>query len=446
MPQIMLRDDDDAGRRQQKLERINEALLNRLARIESRGGSAWSVFQAAAALEKEVAARNRDLEKALQHLGERNHQLALARAAAEEANRSKTRFLRAASHDLIQPIAAAKLYLEALADTELDAPQSRLVDRLAGAFASVEELLDSVMEIARLDSRKLRFNLQPVALDAILARLAGEFGPIAKAKGLELRLVESSAVVESDPVYLRRIAQNLLSNAIKYTPSGKVLLGVRRRAGRIWIEVHDTGVGIAEADRTRIFDEFQRLANDGVTGMGLGLSIVRRACARLGYPIEMDSQPGNGTMFRFGLNVIGESGPTATPAPLAVAESLGLAGLNVMLIENDPNLREAYALLLSGTFGMSVSEFGSSAAAIAHPGAEPDVILADYDLGSGDTGLLAIAGLRDRFGAVPGLIITARLDDAIATSCAQLGIPAYEKPISVADLRRALENAVHEQR
>ncbi|MBA4491117.1 hybrid sensor histidine kinase/response regulator [Paracoccus sp. S1E-3] len=446
MVTTVLRDEDDATRRQQKLERINEVLLDRLSRIESRRGSAWAVFQAAAALEKEVAARNRDLEKALQNLSDRNQELALARAAAEQANRSKTRFLRAASHDLIQPIAAAKLYLETLGDTPLSPQQRGLLTRLGSAFASVEELMQSVMEIARLDSSRIRFNLQPVAMGEMFGRLADEFGPIAAAKGLQLKVATSSATVESDMVYLRRIAQNLLSNAIKYTPAGKVLLGVRHDGDRIWMEVHDTGVGIAEADRSRIFDEFQRLPNDGVSGMGLGLSIVRRACGRLGYPIEMKSRPGRGTMFRIGLPLADEREIFETASADAAPVPEGLGGLTVMLIEDDAGLRHAYEHLLADSFGMRVASFGSSADALADPAPAPDVIIADYNLGYGDTGLLAIAGLRNKFGVVPGVIVTARLDDATVEACADLGIPAHAKPISVTQLRAALENAVREQR
>ncbi|MDO5659054.1 MAG: hybrid sensor histidine kinase/response regulator [Paracoccus sp. (in: a-proteobacteria)] len=444
----MLRDDDSLERRLQKLERINEALIERIDLITSRRGSAWSVFQAAVALEQEVAARNRDLEKALQNLSERNRELAIARASAEEANRSKTRFLRAASHDLIQPIAAAKLFLEALGDTEQSPIQQELTARLNSAFVSVEELMDSVLEIARLDSQRIQFNRQPVDLAVMLARLAGEFAPMAAAKGLDLRVLSARLTIDSDPVFIRRIAQNLIANAIKYTPQGRVLVGMRRSGGRAWLEVHDTGVGIDIADRNRIFDEFQRLTNDGVAGMGLGLSIVRRACARLGHPIKLDSTRGRGTVFRVGLPIVAQPGAVvAAPEHQPAAPSgAGLAGLRAIVVENDHGLRRAYEIMLSGAFGMTVHGAGSSAEAIALADTAPDIVLADYNLDGGDCGLVAIAGLREALGGLPALVVTAQHDDDTARACAALGVPVLEKPVDQRRLRAAMENAISEQR
>lgn len=442
----MLRDDDDAARRQQKLERINEALIERIERMESRRGSAWATFQAAVALEQEIAVRNRDLETALKDLSERNKELAIARAAAEEANRSKTRFLRAASHDLIQPIAAAKLYLQALGDTAQGDTQRELVSRLNSAFVSVEELMQSVLEIARLDSQRIEFNRQPVPLGPLFERLGDEFSHLAQSKGLSLRIVPSSLVIDSDPVFLRRIIQNLVSNAIKYTPRGKVLLGVRRRGRRVWLEVHDTGVGIDVSDRNRIFDEFQRLTNDGVGGMGLGLSIVRRACARLGHPISLDSQPGRGTVFRVGLPLVENHARAAVadPAPRPVA--MGLEGRHAIVIENDAGLRRAYEMMLNQGFGMEVHAAASSAEAVALAPTKPDIILADFNLDGGDCGLLAIAAIRSTLGAVPALVITAQSDPDTQRACTELGVPLLEKPIDQDRLREAMENAISEQR
>ena len=302
---MFLRDDDSPHRRVEKLTRIADVLVERIDRLEESRGSAWSMFQAAVALEQEVQARTRELEQALADLSERNRELAVARAAAEEANRSKTRFLRAASHDLLQPLSAAKLFLSALKDTSLDPLQRELTDRLSGAFESVEELMHAVLDISRLDSQRIEFQRKPVDLGELFRRLAVEYAPMAEAKGLRLSFAPTSAVVESDPTFLRRIAQNLISNAIKYTEHGGVLVGVRKRGERAWLETYDTGIGIAAADRARIFDEFQRLGRENsAPGMGLGLSIVRRACAKLGHPIAMDSEPGRGTVFRVSLPLI----------------------------------------------------------------------------------------------------------------------------------------------
>lgn len=307
----MLREDDSAARKVEKLTRINQVLIDRIDRLEESRGSAWSMFQAAVALEQEVLTRTRQLEQAMADLSQRNRELAVARAAAEEANRSKTRFLRAASHDLLQPLSAARLFLSALTDTPMDPQQLELTDRLSGAFESVEQLMHAVLDISRLDSQRIEFNRQPVPLHDLFRKLAAEYAPLAEAKNLKLSFVQTDAVVESDPVFLRRIAQNLISNAIKYTSRGGVVVGVRRQRNTCWLCIYDTGAGIPAVDRNRIFEEFQRLGHDsGTPGMGLGLSIVRRACNKLGHPISLNSEAMRGTVFKVGLPP-----PRATTAP-----------------------------------------------------------------------------------------------------------------------------------
>ena len=434
----MLPDDPDPARRADKLARIVEALIHRVDRLEETRGSAWSTFQAAVGLEQEALARTRDLEAALADLSQRNRDLAVARAAADEANRSKTRFLRAASHDLLQPLAAARLYLSALADSDLDPVQRELTTRLAGAFESVEELMHAVLDISRLDSQRIEFHRRPVALDELFQRLAIEYAPVAEAAGLRLSFVPTSAVVDSDPTFLRRIARNLVSNALKYTEAGGVVVGVRRRGKRVWLEVHDSGPGISEADRARIFDEFQRAVREGgPQGMGLGLSIVRRACTKLGHPLEVLSTPGRGTVFRVGLPPVG-------PAEAAVAfapAGRGLRSRVALVVENDPAMRRAYELMLGRTLGMVVRATGGTAEALAEMGQDdpPDVILADYNLDNGDTGIAAIRALRAAAGqVVPAVMVTAQRDPGIARACASEGVPLIEKPVRADELAAVL--------
>ncbi|KGJ05344.1 ATPase [Paracoccus halophilus] len=435
-----MRKDESEARRVEKLTRITDVLVERIDRLEAGRGSAWSMFQAAVALEQEVEARTRELEQALADLSERNRELAVARAAAEEANRSKTRFLRAASHDLLQPLSAAKLFLSALTDSPLDDFQSELAQRLSGAFDSVEELMHAVLDISRLDSQRIEFQRKPVDLAALFRRLAIEYAPMAESKGLRLSFVPSSAVVESDPVFLRRIAQNLISNAIKYTDSGGVLVGVRRRAGQAWIEVRDTGIGIAAEDRTRVFDEFQRIARDGgAPGMGLGLSIVRRACAKLGHPIAMDSTPGRGTVFRIGLPLV-EPGVSAG-APGAGRAGPSLRGRVALVVENDDAMRRAYELLLGDRLGMVARVAGATTEALAMMGDEPpDVVIADYNLNNDDTGLRSIESLRRAAGLpVPAILVTARRDPDIGRACMAMAVPMLEKPLRPEELQAVLQ-------
>lgn len=435
----MLRDDDGPERRVEKLARINQVLIDRIDRLEESRGSAWSMFQAAVALEQEVMVRTRDLERALADLSQRNRELAVARAGAEEANRSKTRFLRAASHDLLQPLSAARLFLSALADTQLDDQQRELTDRLSGAFESVEQLMHAVLDISRLDSQRIEFHRQPVPLGELFRRLAIEYAPLAEAKGLRLSFVPTDAVVESDPVFLRRIAQNLVSNAIKYTHRGGVVVGARRRGGMCWLCVYDTGVGIPAVDRNRIFDEFQRLSHDTATpGMGLGLSIVRRACAKLNHPIRLDSEAMRGTVFRVGLPVVDQEQVGAPPRP--ENSLLPLRGRVALVVENDQGMRRGYEMILRDRLGMVARLAGGTAEALATMGDDPpDVILADYHLENGDTGVHAIAALRQGAGQpIPAVMITAHRDPQIARSCAAMQVHLMEKPVRPTELAEML--------
>lgn len=437
---MLVRPDDDPDRRVEKLRKISEVLIDRIDRLEESRGSAWSMFQAAVALEQEVEARTRQLERALADLSERNRELAVARASAEEANRSKTRFLRAASHDLLQPLSAARLFLTALTDSELDPFQKELTDRLAGAFESVEELMHAVLDISRLDSQRIEFHRKPVNLGELFRRLAIEYAPVAEAKGLLLSFAPTTAIADSDPTFLRRIAQNLVSNAIKYTETGRVLVGARRRGSRVWLEVYDTGIGIPAADRSRIFDEFQRVGREGTApGMGLGLSIVRRACAKLNHPITVESEPGRGTVFRVSLPLSEPGAEFAAPLPPATPPAL--RGRVVLVVENDTNLRRAYELILRDRLGMVPRLAGGTHEAQATMGEEPpDLILADYNLDNGDTGLEAIRTLREQAGTVvPAIMISAQRDPEIMRACASLDVPLMEKPIRSEELQSVIE-------
>lgn len=440
----MLRDGDDLERRIEKLGRINAALIERLDHYDNTRGSAWSLFQAALALEKEVAARNRDLERALADLSQKNHELAAARLAAEEANQSKTRFLRAASHDLLQPLSAARLFLSNLASMELGTDQTELVIRLGNAFESVEELISAVLDISRLDSPRIEFNRKPVSLYDLFERLRDEFEAPAAKRGLKLRFVRTSLAVDSDPVFLRRIAQNLVSNAIKYTESGGVLVGARRRGGQAWLEVHDSGIGIPDADRDQIFAEFHRLQQDGrgEPGMGLGLSIVRRACFKLDHPIALDSQPGRGSVFRIGLKIVGSTQSRRKTSERPQGDCSRLRGLHALIVEDDAAMRHGYASTLRNSWGMRTQVVDGTAAAratFALPGQMPDVILADYHLAGNDTGLRTITALRELSGTeIPAIVVTAQRNAAIVLNCARSGIRVLEKPIRPGELRDAL--------
>lgn len=439
----MLRDTDSPERRIQKLERINAALMQRLARMEETRGSSYALTRTAAMLEREVLARNRDLERALAELSATNAELAAAREAADGASRAKSRFLRAASHDLLQPLSAAKLFLAHLAEIAAHPLQADLVARITANFDSAEELIRALLEIAKLDSVRAEVSIGPLSLHRLFQRLAADLSALAVARGVELRFVQSSCTVLSDPVLLRSVAQNLVSNALKYTTGDRVLVGVRAAGGAIWLEVHDRGPGIHPADQARIFNEFERLSRSDQPGSGLGLSIVQRACARLGHPLELISTPGRGSTFRVQLPLVGNicllPPHRAADPEEARAEIAGLRGRHIAVVENDEGMRQAFAFLLE-SWGMRVTAAHSAAAALAAlRGAAPDLVLSDYRLDDGETAAEAVRALRAAFGAeIPALIVSAEPAEVIAAAAEPLEAAVLEKPMAEGELRRVL--------
>lgn len=443
----MLRDQDRPERQIEKLKRINAALIERIDRADNARSSTYALFQTTAVLEKEIVARNRDLEKALAQLGSINRELAQAREQADEANRAKSRFLRAASHDLLQPLSAAKLFLTHLEELTSDPLQLDLVALIGNAFEITEELIRALLEISRLESRRLDVSFEPVSLGRLFHRLAGDFSGQATARGLMLRFVPSSQMVISDPVYLRRIAQNLISNAIKYTERGSVLVGARRCGAYIWLEVHDTGVGIRPEDQERIFNEFERLSPDGeVQGTGLGLSIVRRACARLDHQIELRSTKGQGSVFRVRMPRVSVMDRQAGQIPVFAGQTAGapdsLAGRTVIVVEDDAPMRSAYVRLFD-RWGMHVlSAEGTSTALslLRSTGQRPDVIVTDYQLRQGDCGTETIRALRGALETeVPAMLVTAERAPSLVAEAARLAAAVLEKPVAQADLHATLQ-------
>ena len=439
----MLRATDSPERRIAKLERINAALMQRLARMEEVRGSSYALTRTAAMLEREVLARNRDLERALSELSASNAQLAAAREAADQASRAKSRFLRAASHDLLQPLSAAKLFLAHLGEIAEAPLQADLISRIMANFDSAEELIRALLEIGKLDSERVEVNIAPMSLGRLFQRLATDLSPLAAARAVELRFVPSSRTVMSDPVLLRSVAQNLVSNALKYTTGPKVLVGARMDGGAVWLEVHDTGPGIAPQDQNRIFNEFERLSHADQPGSGLGLSIVQRACARLGHPLELVSAPGRGSTFRVQLPLVGNIcllPPHRAPDPEeARAEIAQLAGRHVVVVENDPHMLIAFAFLLE-SWGMRVTGAAGTAAAVAAlAGAVPDLVLSDYRLDGGETGRDAILALRAAAGRdLPALMVSAEPAEVIGHVARPLGAAVLEKPMAETALRRVL--------
>lgn len=371
---------------------------------------------------------------------ERTLELEVALANAERANASRSRFVAAASHDLLQPLSAAKLFISAISGETLDREGRAALEKAQNALGSVEAILDALLDISRLESGKAALSIGAVPLDRLLRTLADEFAPRAAAKGLTLRVVPCSAVVESDPAYLRRILQNLIGNAIRYTERGRVLVGARRRGGAVRLEVWDTGPGIPEEAREDIFKEFHRLnaRASASEGMGLGLAIVERACALLGHPLGLRSTVGRGTCFMVQVPLSVSPGGASQPAELPERRMGPVAADKIaFLVENDAELRRALGLLLE-KWGMMVLEAPSGEEALAlidEIGILPDIFLVDQQLGDGMTGIEFIARSRALHGPVPARLITANRGWDVRAAAAAEGIELLYKPIDP----RALE-------
>ncbi|NKN36135.1 hybrid sensor histidine kinase/response regulator [Agrobacterium sp. a22-2] len=406
--------------------------------------------EAAALLEQRVQERTIELTEAnrqLQiHADEQTKiegALRQAKEAAEAAHTSKTRFLAAASHDLLQPINAAKLYLSMLTETVEQPGAKEVVSRLNRSFTSIEQLLQALLDISRLDSSGAEFNITSFSLGSLLQGLAEDLAPLAAEKGIQLRIVPSLRWVTSDQRYLMRCVQNLVVNAIQYTERGRVLVGCRLHGNRLRIEVWDTGVGISEEDQTRIFNEFTRVGGAGKgTGMGLGLSIVERACRHLEHPVRLVSQPGCGSVFSIEVPLAAAGHDNASENPLMERVPEGSLDLIVMVVENDADELHAMTQMLE-SWGASVLAAGSTADAAAlmqEIGTAPDILLADYQLDDGDNGIETIRTLRALAGVeIPAVIISANRQREFLRLGNEMSFAVLTKPVQLVRLRALID-------
>ncbi|HEY5758815.1 MAG TPA: PAS domain-containing hybrid sensor histidine kinase/response regulator [Steroidobacter sp.] len=392
-------------------------------------------------VEDELREINETLE---QRVAERTRQLADATAVAEKANLGKTRFLAAASHDLLQPLNAARLFNAALRGqaNQLAHPQvEQLADRVENSLHAAEELLDGLLDISRLDSGAIQPEPGDFSAGALLDSLKEQFAPVATQRNLELRVRATSVQVYTDQRMLRRVLQNLISNALRYTRSGRVVVGVRRRAGdQVEFQVIDTGPGIAAESQSVIFEEFRRLDQHspwGERGLGLGLSICDRIAHILQTQLTLRSIPGRGSAFSLrvsrGKGTVHE--PVMAPAPMP--NVAGLRGLRVLCVEDDPNILDAMRELLT-RWGIEVLCVATAAQARDILKAQPmDLVLADYHLGGEPMGLDVLDELVPRESARmrTGALITADGTAALAQRASALGFQVLRKPLRPAALR-----------
>jgi len=431
-------------RRVEKLVKINAALMQRVERSMDQQANAFSLFQTAISLEAQVRVRTEELKSALNRLERANDDLTGARDAAERANRFKTTFFTAVGHDLLQPLHAARLSLSAMTENETDPQHMRLTEQIDHALSTIEELLRTILDLSKLESGVAKPSLMSVALGELFQSLAVNFEPMARNKNVRLTIRASDALVTSDPLMLRRILQNLLANAVHYTERGEILLAARRRGDPVRIEVWDTGPGIDPDEQERIFEEFHRgsaseLSRGG--GFGMGLSITRRMADALGHGIELCSRKGCGSRFAVLAPFAGRAAGSGMPSRqnAEVRQAYGFPAARIVVVDNDEAVLEAMRTLLdrwgcAARFALGLSDVESLIA--REPSFRPDVVLADYHLEHGGSGLAAVGRLRAVWGAgLPAIVISADYSPELTKEASQAACEILRKPVKPAELR-----------
>jgi Na+/proline symporter/signal transduction histidine kinase/ActR/RegA family two-component response regulator len=395
--------------------------------------------KAAEALERANATLERRVRERTGELTRLNAELERAKAEADDANVSKTRFIAAASHDILQPLNAARLYVTSLIERQEAGADGSLVQNIDASLEAVEEIFTALLDISRLDTGAMKPELTDFRISELLQRLEVEFAPLAREKGLDLIFMPCSLAVHSDRRLLRRLLQNLVSNAIKYTPKGTVMVGCRRRGGKLRVEVYDTGIGIPHAKRRAVFKEFHRLDQGArvARGVGLGLSIVERIARVLDCELALKSNVGRGS--RFSVEVPRASAAIVEPMVHAVPKAATgqLAGTVVLCVDNERTILDGMQTLLGG-WGcrvLTAADLTEALARLEGSGLEPDGLLVDYHL-DGDDGIGAIAELRRRHGRDLGaILVTADRSLRVREEARAAGVQVLNKPVKPAALR-----------
>ena len=372
-----------------------------------------------------------------------NHRLGVAKSQAEAANQSKIRFLAAASHDLAQPLNAARLFVTALQHIDLPKDPSSLINNLSDSLQNAESLISELFDIAKIDAGVVKTTISHFPVKQVFDLLQNDFGVLARKKNIDFHVKASDLIVQTDSKLLLRILQNLLANALRYTHKGKVIIGCRRTKNSVKIEVWDTGIGILEKDAKDIFTEFKRIGHSGNDeGSGLGLATVHRLCLLLNLPIEVNSIFGKGSGFKI---TVPRGSTAKIEKPLLDVNSksnkkLSYSSLNILAIDNEEKILKGMHSLL-GKWHHNVITATSLAEAKASTSASnaPDVILADYHLENEYSGIEVVQTLFKYWGkTVPCIVISADQTEQVKAESKGLGFLFMQKPIKPLALRAAL--------
>ncbi|WP_133000219.1 hybrid sensor histidine kinase/response regulator [Luteimonas arsenica] len=358
---------------------------------------------------------------------------------AEAAQASRTRFLAAVSHDVLQPLNAARLFASALRESDTVAEQRHLAERVDTSLRAAEELLEGLLDVSRLDAGALEPQLSDFDAAELLDDLAAQYAPLAAARGIDLRVHARSLAVRSDRRLLRRVLQNFLANALRYTREGRIVLAARRRGGYVELQVWDTGPGIPEYHLAQIFEEFFRIDQPGswdAQGLGLGLSICQRISNVLGHPLNVRSRAGHGSMFSIRVQRSESAVLPRAPVPEAALPD-SLEGMRVLCVDNDVDILAGMVLLL-GRWKIEVLRATTVDEALEKMAEAPDVLLVDYHLHDRLDGLDTLDALREQGPRVPGALVTADGSDQVKRDARARGYRVLTKPIKPASLRAFL--------
>lgn len=365
-----------------------------------------------------------------------------SREAAEQANRAKSRFIAAASHDLRQPMQALSLYASTLDSNAEHLAKQRALNGVQLSVQTLEQLFDSLIDISKVEAGVIKPRLVAFPLMELLERIVEIERPLAALKNVGIDLVPTSVHVRSDPLLLERILKNLLTNAVRYTEKGRVAVGVRRLSSkRIQLCVVDTGIGIADAEQDQIFNEFYQVDGTQGQGAGLGLTIVRSLSELLGHRLSVTSRLGRGSSFALELD-IDEQPSLGHPLPNGMVGSI--AGACVVVIDDDESIRESMSILLEqwGCRAVPGRNLAEVHERLGRETLSPDIVIADYHLADSMNGIQAIGRMRDTYGAsLPALLITgtADIDELRSNSFA---IPIIGKPVQAAKIRAFINHSL----
>jgi len=390
------------------------------------------------------------------------HDMQQKQFKAEDASREKSRFLAAASHDLRQPVHTLNLLVGSLEARSHDAQTREIVDKMREVLSGLDSLFGSLLDLSKLDAAVVKPEMRALSLATLFDGLNNEFSAAAKKAGLKLSFDAQGLFVQSDSVSLWRVMSNLISNAIRYTPSGSIRIRCYPSETHVRIAVQDTGIGIPEAELPHVFDEFHQIGNeerDRSKGLGLGLAIVRKTCEMLGCMVRVSSTPGKGSVFSVEvpraeaaeLEIAAAQAQTLTAdtaiQPETVSVATPLAGLRVLIIDDEPDVRDGMRILFAqwGCAAMLAESGADALAQVAAGGKTPDLLIVDYRLRERETGADAIAAVRRQCGIlIPAMILTGDTAPERIREAKEAGCPLLHKPVQPGKLLALIRHCLRQ--